>query len=130
MRDYQPAKNNQYRLPKTLYKRVLATVRDYDRMLLERESILLASPAPPDGLPRGCKTSDPTADKAVKLDAIDRCLHAVDQALMQVPEEYREAIMQKIITDAWPITVPVHRSTASYWKTRFLYYLAKNLNFI
>lgn len=130
MRDYQPTKNNQYRLPKTLYKRVLATVRDYDRMLLERESILLASPAPPDGLPRGCKTSDPTADKAVKLDAIDRCLHAVDQALIQVPEEYREAIMQKILTDAWPIKCVVGKNLCGYWKSRFLYHVARNMNLV
>lgn len=40
----------------------------YKKMIsLERERILNASPKPPDGMPRGNATSNPTEQKAVKL---------------------------------------------------------------
>ena len=37
MRDYQPKKRNPYYLEHTLYRRVLALVRDYPRMTAEWE---------------------------------------------------------------------------------------------
>lgn len=44
MRDYQPKKQNPYHLPHTLYRRVLALVRDYPRMVQVREAIIYESP--------------------------------------------------------------------------------------
>ena len=58
MRDYQPHKSNPYRLPQTLYRRVLATVRDYDRMAAEYKEIAHET-ASGDGQPRSSIPGDP-----------------------------------------------------------------------
>lgn len=104
MRDYQPNKNNPYRLPRTLYKRMLDIVRDYERMVSEMQN---SSGAILAELNRECK--------------------AVEQAIMIVPEEYRKGIMDNICCGA-PYPYVAHRNTYSYWRTRMLNAVAKNLN--
>ena len=52
MRNYQPQKNNPYKLPHNLYMRMLYLIRDYDRM----------------------KTS---SGSHTELDAVDHALHSI-----------------------------------------------------
>lgn len=52
MRDYQRKLNNSWHLPRTLYRRVLAVIRDYDRQREEINNILYGT-AEHDGLSSG-----------------------------------------------------------------------------
>lgn len=130
MRDYQPTRNNPYYLPKTLYKRVLSTVRDYDRMRREYLELLHSSGRPADGQPRGNEPGNPTADRVQRLDKLWGELHAIEQALMVVPEEYRMAVLDKVRYDRWPTDKPVGKNLPGYWKSRFLFRVAKNLKLL
>ena len=66
MRDYQPHKNNPYWLPNTLYRRVLVTVRDYDRMVTEYKEIVHET-ASGDGQPRSSFPGDPVERKIERM---------------------------------------------------------------
>ena len=99
MRNYQPKKNNQYQLAPFLFRRMIYLVKDYTRM------------------------------KELASDAAEKECRAVEEALLQLPEEYRTIIFNKVCHDkAYPIyTDP---STYSRWKCRFLYFIAEKLNYI
>ena len=128
MRDYQPHKNNPYYLPKTLYNRVLAVIRDYDRRREEYNEMLHSSPSPSDGMPRGGTTSDSVADKAIRMEAAWTELHAVEQALMRIPEEYRAGVFDNVrYRCQFPANTPAHYKTWLYWRRRFVYWVANNL---
>lgn len=130
MRDYQQTKNNPYQLPKTLYKRVVAVVRDYDRQKDRCIDIIHQASASLDGQPHGNGVGNPTETKAIQLEELSKELAAVERALTRVPAEYREAVFCKVKYDRWPRNVPVSTNVPTYWKSRFLYYVAKNLDLI
>ncbi|MBP3249971.1 MAG: hypothetical protein J6M48_06425 [Ruminococcus sp.] len=127
MRNYQRQKNNPYKLPHNLYMRMLYLVRDYERIRSEREDILGASP-PADGLPNSA-LGNPTEQKAIRLAMLDRECEAVSRALGTVPEEYRRGILNNICYGS-PYPYTAHRNTYSYWRTRLLNNIAKNLGLI
>lgn len=128
-REYQRTKNNPYLLPHNLYMRVLYIIKDYDRLKDEYHAILDSSSAPPDGMPKGSGTSSPTEDKGIKLALISDELHAIEQALMTVPEEYRHGVKQNVLYGAW---YPQGGTVRTYqrWKQRFVYHVAKRMNYI
>ena len=127
MRDYQPQKNNPYKLPHNLYMRMLYLIRDYDRMRSEREDILHGSPAN-DGIP--CAgIGNPTENKAIRLMSMGSECDAVDAAFREIPAEYRKAIHDNICYGS-PYPYTAHRNTYSYWRTRLLYALAKKMGCI
>lgn len=94
-KEYQPVRYDT--LPHTLYMRVIYLIRDYDRMKAEYDSLIDESPLPPDGMPRGTETSDPTGSKAIRLEELGRQISAVDAGLAIIPEEYRRNIWQNIV---------------------------------
>ena len=90
MKDYIPKSQP---LPPTVYKRVLALIRDYPRLCSIRDGIFYDSPA-------GEKTKGParpTERRAIRLAAINDDLKAVEKALDKIPEEYRRGVMDNII---------------------------------
>lgn len=127
MRDYQPRKDP-YKLERTVYRRVLAVARDYDRMVRDYREILYATPARSGK--RGAGRSDPTAIKAARREQLSRDIDAVERALNVVPEEYRKAVMCKIVYDVWPRGTNADQSTLYRWRARCLYALAINLGLI
>lgn len=127
MRNYQRQKNNPYKTPHNLYMRMLYLVRDYERIKAERADILCSSPAH-DGQPH-TGLSNPTENKAIKLAMLSQDCEAVEKALQDVPEEYRKGIMDNICYGA-PYPYTAHRNTYSYWRTRLLNTVAKNLNIL
>ena len=126
MRNYQPKKNNPYILPSNLYMRMLYLVRDYNRLKEEYANILHEMPHN-DGMPKGNMTGDPTLEKVLKTESISREVGAVEQALYQVPQEYRKGVFDNICYgDKFPIIAG--EATYRRWRCRFIYYIAKNLN--
>lgn len=129
MRDYQPEKHNEYYLDKTLYRSTLAVIRDYDRLRMEYKAILEESPAPPDGMPRGTKVSDPTGRTAIRREEISKKLDAVEEAIKVVPKEYRLGVWNAIVNYS---RYPRDADKSTYWryKAKFVYHVAKNLYWI
>lgn len=127
MRYYQPTKNNPYFLPRTLYKRMVHLVRDYERLKIEYHDILHEIPsAQISEQSHRTYTSDPTARKAMRLTVVSSDIKAVEQALVIIPPEYRDGIFNNI---AYETRYPDNASTSTYryWKPQFLYHVAKNL---
>ena len=129
MRDYQPNKNNPYRLPRNLYMQTLYLIRDYDRLKRTYDDILYSSPDPRDGMPSSGEINDGTAEKATTRAAIAQKCEAIEQAKLQIPEEYRKAVMDNI---RYQVPYPDYAaySTWKRWRQRFIYFVAKNLNWV
>jgi hypothetical protein len=118
-----------YRLPLPIYKRVIWTIKDYPRRKLQYEEIIEASPAPPDGQPRGSATSDPTLSKATRAADISFEIKAIESALEKIPIEYQDGIMNYIIYKM-PFPVDANEMTYKRWKKRFVYWTAVKLGII
>ena len=128
-KDYQRKKNNPYILPRTVYNRVLWVIRDYERMKAERNEILHGYNCEQDGMPRGSDTSDPTMEKALKLEQIDREMQAVEQALLLVPDDLRNGVFNNICYQANYPYYP-SRWTWQRAKQKFIYKVAENLKLV
>ena len=63
------------------------------------------------------------AEAMFKLD----CIH---RALMEIPEIYREGIIENIQTRRTGYPCSAHENTWKKWKQRFIYMLAENLRLI
>ena len=106
--------------------RMLYLVRDYNRLKEEYANIIHEMPHN-DGMPKGNMTGDPTLEKVLKTESISREVGAVEQALYQVPQEYRKGVFDNICYgDKFPIIAG--EATYRRWRCRFIYYIAKNLN--
>lgn len=129
MRDYQRKKNNPYYLPKTLYRRVLAVIRDYDRQREEINDVLFGT-ADRDGIAvAGGMPGKPTENAAVRLAQYENDTEAVEQALFHIPEEYRKAVLDNIrYGERFPDTAAYR--TWLRWRHRFVWYVAEKLNLV
>ena len=92
MRDYQPKKQNPYHLPHTLYRRVLALVRDYPRMVQVREAIIYESPENAGGR---SSMGRPTENKALRIETLSDDIRAIERALDKIPREYRQGVLDE-----------------------------------
>ena len=126
MRDYQRQRENPYLLPEYLYKSIKYAIKDYDRILQERLDILHSSPSPRFDTPKGTDVSSPTDSKALRLAALSKQLECIDQALVQVPHEYRRGVFNEA---RYGGGFPGDAGIATYkrWKQRFVYWTAKNM---
>ncbi len=125
MRNYQPKKNNPCKLPHNLYMQMLYLVRDYDRLKAERADILHSTPIH-DGTGHTSGISSPTEVKAVRLSEINAVCDKIQASFDEVPEEYRQAILNNICYGS-PYPYTAHRNTYSYWRAKLLYSLAKKM---
>ena len=129
MRDYQRKKNNPYFLPKTLYRRVLGVIRDYDRQREEINDVLFGT-ADRDGVAvAGGMPGTPTENAAVRLAQYRQDTEAVEQGLFQIPEEYRKGVFRNIMYGERFPDVAAYR-TWLRWRQRFVWYVAKILNLV
>lgn len=128
--EYTPVKKE---IPDEEYVQALYLIRSEMHLLQRRAELIEQSPPPPDGQPNGKGgISDPTAAKAVKLDAIDRRLKAIAESLEIVPEEYREAVKGWIQHKGWSREKALRKysvycagSTLSYWRIAYVQEVAK-----
>lgn len=125
MRDYQRIKNNPYYLPREVYRLTLSFIRSYPHLKAELDAALNESAAPPDGMPRGSTTGDPTANRAAKIEPLTNDIRLIESSLAVVPDEYAKPILDSIIYyKAYPIWAD--RSTFGRWKQRYIYAIYKN----
>ena len=115
MKEYQIQKDRKRVLPSEVYYQCLWVVKDMNRLQeiagMEFRREMLAE----DVLTYGntaMQESPVAAEAMFKLD----CIH---RALMEIPEIYREGIIENI-----------HENTWKKWKQRFIYMLAENLRLI
>lgn len=125
MRDYQPEKNNPYWLPATLYRRTLALIRDYDRMVKEHDDI----PTDTSKEGGGGGTGDRTGSAGVHAAEIARDIAAIDHAMEMIPKEYRGGVWQSV---AYSLAYPkdADRRTYSRQKSRFIFFVAVNKGWV
>lgn len=128
-RDYQPQKNNPYLLPQPLYRMTLAFIRDHERKRSAYEELATASPPPPDGMPRGTATGNPTERSGMRRFELWIAISAVDDALGSIPPEYQKGVWENIVLfrrypdDASP-------STYKRYKQKFIHQVAHNMLWI
>lgn len=125
MRNYQRQKNNPYKLPHNLYMRMLYLVRDYERIKSERADILHSSPSP-DGIPHS-GTGNPTENKGIKLAALHSNCKAIEDALKEIPEEYRKGVWNNICYQS-PYPCDAGEATYKRWRCRFIYRVAEKMH--
>lgn len=144
MRNYQQKKSNPYYMPHDVYMQALYKIKGYHELVRRRQKILHSSPPPPDGMPRGTLSSNPTEKKALVLAVIDADLEAIEQAIIELQGKYSktctgeefdayEAFMDygvfcyyrsKPRRDEGP-----HRSTWNRYRSEFAYLVMKKLNY-
>lgn len=100
MREYQRKKNNPWRLPQNLYMRVLYTIRDYNRIKAEQNTEAHLSE-----------------------------ISAIETALLDIPEFFRESILNNILYDSY-FPLGADERTYRRYKQRYIYSVAKYLNLI
>jgi len=123
-KEYQP-KSNKLLYPQ--YMRVIYAIRDYGRLKAEYESIAEASPDPPDGMPSGSKISDPTAEKAMRLEELGRQIRAIEAGMEIIPEEYRKQIYNNIVFRIPYDTRHTAYSTYRYWRQKMIMEISRGL---
>ena len=113
----------EYKLEKEIYYETLWFVRQYPKLLREREAIL-GGKGQSYGYPRGTEIGDPTAITADKLLRIDEKIKPIEKALSKVPQEYQKGLMDNIIRRK---RYPDYADTSTWkrWRRRFLYWVAK-----
>jgi len=81
------------------------------------------------GSQRSGKKSSSTERTAIRLSSMGSDMKAVEQALILIPEEYRDGVMDNLV---YGLRYPgdAGRSTYWRWKQKFMYSVAKNLNHV
>lgn len=128
MRDYQ-CKNTKYLLPRAVYHQTLWRIRDYYR--LRRIADELVSPKSPiiDGMPHISGVSNPTGDLVERRQRILRDVYLIDEALAEVPKEYRSGIWNSIqFGQGYPDDAT--RVTYSRQKSKFIHSVAEKIGFL
>ena len=126
MKEYQIQKDRKRVLPSEVYYQCLWVVKDMNRLQeiagMEFRREMLAE----DVLTYGntaMQESPVAAEAMFKLD----CIH---RALMEIPEIYREGIIENIQTRRTGYPCSAHENPWKKWKQRFIYMLAENLRLI
>ena len=122
MRDYQPKVNNRYWLPRSLYRRTLALIRDYFRMVEDHDNIPEETSSGSQG--GGSGTGDRTGSAAIRMERIAKDIDIIDRALKMIPEEYRPGVWASVQFYV-PYPKDADKSTYSRYKGMFIYYVAK-----
>ena len=88
--DYQIKRKNPYRLEHNLYKQVTYLIKRYHDLINQCNDILHNSPPPPDGMPKGNETGDPTAAKVALRLELQRQIAAIDDTISVLRCKYSD----------------------------------------
>lgn len=122
MRDYQP--KGKYYLDRRLYRRTLATIRDYSRMVEVVGDIILATPDHDNnGGGKSSLPSAPTENIAIMISDLERQIRIIENSLDIIPDEYKEGVWMNVTQDK---SYPVESSKRTYsmYKQLFIYEVA------
>ena len=123
MRDYIPQKDK-YWMPRDRYLQAKYAVKSYERLQTEYRELLYRSTT---ASGRGGRVSDPTAYAGERRKELGDRLTAIDRAFAQIPEEYRQGVLDHIrYGGRYPCTAG--EATWARWTRRVLYCVAKYLN--
>ena len=129
MRDYVPRKQK-YNISRTAYHRALWMIRDRDRLQQAADDLLTVSALPTDHIgSKGVSFYDPVVIAASKRERYLKELDVINEALQEIPEEYREGILQSIM-DQKPYPLTADRTTFSRWKSRLITSVASKAGII
>ena len=128
MAEYQ-RKLGKYVLPGTVYMKTLYQIRDYFRLKEKIQDAIDESPDPRAPKSTGGKKVSPTERKALKVSDDSNIVRAIDKALNDIPEEYRKGVWRSVMYNE-PYPLDASRSTYGLHKSRFVYKVAENLNWI
>ena len=118
MRDYQPKRNNPYRLPNNLYHEVKYMIKDYKRLEEEYEEL----------------TAESSEERNwTKLCTVASKLAAIRTAVETIPCEYREGVMNNLENerkkDGYYPSNADYRTYQSY-KQKLIYLVALGMNYV
>lgn len=125
---YQRQKNNRYILPTAVWNKTIWQIRDYYRLKEARDDIIYQRGAD-DGMPHGSGTGDPTFQKAEKLARVQDVVKVIEDALEQIPQEYRKGVWDNVQFRS-PYPDDADRHTYGRLKAIFVYTVAKRLDYI
>lgn len=127
------------RIPKDVYSRCVGIAKSYYLLLarkreIERE-ILLSSPPPSNGMPKGGRISDSTGDKAERLlrrkAEIERKIAAIQAAMEALRDETEREFIRKNLFDRIPMGyfyTPMSIETCKRTRKRFIIHIAEETN--
>lgn len=129
MGDYQRVKQTKYILGRVVYNKTLWIIRDYYRIKDIADSFLERTPDPRQPRVPSNKISDITYEVAQKRERYLKEINIIDKCIAAIPEEYRKGVWDNIMKDK-PYPRYADRSTYGRWKSKFIYDVAKMLEFI
>lgn len=107
-REWQQTKYKSYVMPKEVYYQAIWAIRDLDRMENRLEELSFLD-------------DDSCQEKLILSDRVENIYNAFDT----VPNKYHECIMNDI--EKKDMNIPDKGKMWKYWKQRFVYGVAKNL---
>jgi hypothetical protein len=135
MKEYQIKSETGNVLPREVYYQCIWIVRDLDRMkgLISRrnaEEYLIGADRYRMSRDLPSMVSEGTAALKAGRDVLEAefKVECINQALLEIPEEYREGVIELIISRGGKAREDMaHMNTWKKWKQRFIYRLAVNL---
>lgn len=119
-------------MPDTAYRRTVATVRDYPRMVaevqrLKNDTASVKSTVYSD-MPKG-RAPSTMADKVATIADMEQSISCIQRALESLPPDLRQGVYNNVV---YGVRFP-HVPSLSTWernKRRFLLQAAKNMRFL
>ena len=128
MKLYQRHKGK-YTLPGTVYMKTVYQIRDYYRLKDRIADVIEGSPDPGEVHVSGGKQVSVTEQKAIKISGDSQIVAAIEDALLTVPDEYRDGVWKNIMIGC-PYPSDAARSTYGMYKSKFVYNTAEKLGWI
>lgn len=128
MKEYTP-KRAKYILPGNMYLQTLLYIRDYHHLKVAAEELLLESPPPPDGQPKGSGIGNPVERTAQRREHNLRIIRTIERARDHIPEEYRAGVWHNLV-DRKRFPSDADRTTYARYKSRMVYEIARELFYL
>lgn len=118
------------RLSPYIRRMTIALVQGYDEMVRALDEMVVQS-TEQDGQPKGRTIGDPTFSAVERRQSKSKGVRAIDEALLEIPEEYRKVVMRwtKTGMPLYSIDGSQLASTTTWtkWRERFLEETAKRM---